>query len=388
MKPQNLWIENLRKYKTIANLRRSDFYRNFGNEIESFLETPQVILFPEAAPRLSSFLRVVQWNIEKGKRFDAILDRLQNNEILKWADVVILNEADQGMNRSQNRQVARALAESLEMNAVFAPAYFELTKGTEEELTLEGDNRESLQGNAILSRYPILKACVVPLPVSFEPYEFQEKRYGRRNCLWVQLQLRSRSLWVGSVHLELRNTPRCRTRQMRHILENLPGDKNDAYLLGGDLNVNTFRRGTAWRMVRSVARLLFSSPDTIKKQLLHPECGKEPLFNILNQQGFAWEALNSNEETARTGILSLEEAGSLPSSILKILQKRLDPYQGYLCFKLDWLLGKNIPALADGQKKDLPAKVASRNPACLKGENTGPLRISDHLPIYADLDLA
>jgi endonuclease/exonuclease/phosphatase family metal-dependent hydrolase len=388
MEPQTFWIENLRKYKTIADLKRSSFFRSFGTEIESFLGTPQVIPFPAAVPRLGSFLRVAQWNIEKGKRFDAIEDRLQSNERLRWADIVILNEADQGMNRSQNRHVARALAENLEMNAVFAPAHFELTKGTEDELILEGENRESLQGNAILSRYPIIETCVVPLPVSFEPYEFSEKRFGWRNCLWVRLKLRRSSLWVGSVHLELRNTPRCRARQMRHILEQLPGDRSGAYLLGGDLNVNTFPRGTAGRTVRSVARLLLSSPDKMKKQLLHPECGNEPLFNLLKQHGFSWEALNSNEETARAGIHSLEEADFLPSSVLEMLRARLDPYQGYLCFKLDWLFGKNVPALADKQKKDMRANEASRKPSCIMGENAGPLRISDHLPIYADLDLA
>jgi endonuclease/exonuclease/phosphatase family metal-dependent hydrolase len=386
--PKIFWIDNLCKYKTIADLRRSSFFSSCGPEIESFLQTPQVIPFPGAVPRLSSFLRVVQWNIEKGKRLDAIEDRLRSDEKLRWADIVILNEADLGMNRSQNRHVARALAESLEMNAIFAPAHFELTKGTEDELILEGENRESLQGNAILTRYPIIDACVVPLPVSFEPYEFYEKRFGSRNCLWVRLKLRGSSLWVGSVHLELRNTPRCRARQMRHLLEHLPGDKSEAYLLGGDLNVNTFPRGTAWRTARSVARLVLASPDKIKRQLLHPECGKEPLFNILKQHGFAWEMLNSNEETARVGIHSLEEADFLPSSVLEMLRARLDPYQGYLCFKLDWLFGKNLPALAEEQKKDMRANEASRKPSCIKGENTGPLRISDHLPIYADLDLA
>jgi endonuclease/exonuclease/phosphatase family metal-dependent hydrolase len=388
MEPQSFWIENLRRHLTIKDLRQSDFYRTFGEEIGRFLRTPQVVPFPGAIPRLNSFLRVVQWNIEKGKRFDAIVHQLQSSEVLRWADIIILNEADQGMNRSQNRHVARALAEKLEMNAVFAPAHFELTKGTEEELILEGDNRESLQGNAVLSRYPVLESRVVPLPVSFEPYEFQEKRFGWRNCLWVRLQLSQSALWVGSVHLELRNTPACRARQMRHILENLPGGRSESYLLGGDLNANTFQRGTAWRTVRSVARILLGSPATIKRQLLHPERRKEPLFSLLNRYGFNWECLNSNEETARAGIHSLEEAGSLPASILRVLHKRLEPYQGYLCFKLDWLIGKNVAALADEQKKDMQTNVTSRKPSCLKGENAGPLRISDHLPIYADLDLA
>jgi endonuclease/exonuclease/phosphatase family metal-dependent hydrolase len=388
MEPHFFWIENLRKHNTMGELRQSEFFKNYGKEIEGFLRTPQVVPYPGAVPRLNQFLRVVQWNIEKGKRFDAIAHRFQSGEILRWADIVILNEADRGMNRSQNRHVARALAESLGMNAVFAPAHFELTKGTDDELLQEGENRESLQGNAILSRYPVLEACVVPLPVTFEPYEYQEKRFGWRNCLWVRLQLSRSSLWVGSVHLELRNAPVCRARQMRHILEHLPGERSEAYLLGGDLNANTFQRGTAWRTARSVARLFIGSPAKIRKQLLHPERGKEPLFNILNRYGFAWEAFNSNEETARVSINSLEESGSLPISVLKVLHKRLEPYQGYLCFKLDWLFGKNVVALGDEQKKDMRANVASMKPSCLKGENTGPLRMSDHLPIYADLDLA
>jgi hypothetical protein len=158
--------------------------------------------------------------------------------------------------------------------------------------------------------------------------------------------------------------------------------------LGGDMNANTFLRGSVWRTVRSAARLFAGSPVKIKSQLLHPDRGKEPLFNALNRYGFAWESLNSNEETACVDIHSLEESGSLPASLLKILHKRLGPYQGCLRFRLDWLFGKNVAALADEQKKDMRAEVSSRKPSCLKGEYIGPHRISDHLPIYADLDLA
>jgi endonuclease/exonuclease/phosphatase family metal-dependent hydrolase len=301
--------------------------------------------------------------------------------------VILLNEADQGMNRSQNRHVARALAERLEMHMAFGPAHFELTKGTDEELSMEGNNGESLQGNAVLSRYPVLEGCVVPLPASFEPYEFQEKRFGRRNCLWVRLQPGKRSLWVGSVHLELRNTPRCRARQMRHVLEHLPGKEGEAYLLGGDLNTNTFSRGSAWRAMRSLSRLLCASPSATKDRLLHPERGSEPLFEVLSHNGFVWKGLNSPEETARAAIFSLEEAGLFPQLFLNMLKKRLDPYEGYLCFKLDWLLGKNLRPLTGGERTDRRAAIASLGPACLKEENAGPGRISDHRPIYADLEL-
>jgi len=71
-----------------------------------------------------------------------------------------------------------------------------------------------------------------------------------------------------------------------------------------------------------------------------------------------------------------------------LIKKRLDPYNGYLVFKLDWLLGKNVKALTGGQKRDIQTEIASLEPDCVNGENAGPNRVSDHLPIYADLDLA
>ncbi len=382
------WLENLRRYGTLFELEQSPFFFECGDQLRQFLKTPQIWTYPEAVPRLNSFLRVVQWNIEKGKRFNTILNLLQTSKILQWADVIIINESDQGMNRSQNRHVARDIARSLGMNMAFGPAYFELTKGTEEELTLTGENHESLQGNAILSRYPILDASVIPLPNTFESYESSEKRFGWRNCLWAHLQLKKASLWVGSVHLELRNTPKCRCRQMSHIMDHLPGKDHEIHLLGGDLNTNSFGRGTTWRTAQSLLRLFLTSPSVMKNQLLHPEHGKEPLFEVLNRNGFCWEGFNSNGETARTPIDSLEEGDSIPSILLKVLQKRLAPYNGYLIFKLDWLLGKNVKALAGGQRVDVQTQVESLEPDCIGGENAGPNRISDHLPIYVDLDLA
>ncbi len=388
MEPQTFWIENLRRYQTIDQLKQSAFFARHGEQIQSYLGTAQVHGCEKATPRLSSFLRIAQWNIEKGKRFKPILDRLQKDEILKWADVLILNEADRGMNRTENRHVARDLAEALGMHMVFGPAHFELTKGTEAELFLEGENRESLQGNAVLSRYPVSESLVLPLPVSFEPYEFSEKRFGRRTCLWVRLQLKSSCLWVGSVHLELRNTPQCRARQIEHILKHLPAGGKEPCLLAGDLNTNSFARGTPWRTLGSLARLLFRSPALMKEDLLHPESGREPLFRLLHNSGFNWEGLNSSEETARAAIDSLEESGFLSGSILKLVRKRLDPYQGYFCFKLDWIVGKGFPVLSRGQKQDSRTKIISLDPASIRSENSGPGRVSDHLPIYADIDLA
>ena len=69
MELQHFLLENLRAHRTIAGLRESAFYADYGKQLESFLKTPQLLACPDASPRLRSFLRVAQWNIEKGKSF-------------------------------------------------------------------------------------------------------------------------------------------------------------------------------------------------------------------------------------------------------------------------------------------------------------------------------
>jgi hypothetical protein len=168
-------------------------------------------------------------------------------------------------------------------------------------------------------------------------------------------------------------------------MEHLPGEGKGAYILGGDLNTNGFGRGTPWRTVRSIARLVFHPASSMREAMLHPERGREPLFKVLKKHGFSWEGFNSGGETARAAIDSIEEAMLLPEFLKNWIKARLEPYNGFLCFKLDWLTGKQVQALKRGQKRDIPTGVVSMEPACLKGDNSSPSRPSDHLPIYADL---
>ncbi len=377
-------VENLSRYRTLSELHRSPFFADCGQEIDSLLKTPEVFRNPEAFPRLHAFLRVSQWNLEKGKKSQGILDLIDSSDALRWVDVFLLNEVDAGMNRSGNRHLARDLAESLKMNMAFGPAHIELTRGVGDDLESSGENTDSLQGNAILSRYPILAVRVVPLPVCFEAYEFHEKRYGTRNCIWAYLQLPNGNVWVGSVHLEVRDTPECRARQMRHLMAHLPGDDAPIYVLGGDLNCSTFSRGTRLRTLKSIRRLWANPPAAVRDELLHPE-SREPLFQAVRQAGFGWEGLNSRQDTASVALEGLEDASLFPDFVGRVLRKRLTGYQGYLRFRLDWLLGKGVRGLRTGALRDTEAGITSIDPGCVPSERVGPARISDHSPIHADL---
>lgn len=378
----------LRGYSRLAELRRSEFFAVNRADLESILATPEVLANSDTRPLLQSFIRVAQWNIEKGKKLEGVVELLRHHEALRWADIVIVNEADRGMNRSGNRHTAHYLAQALGMNMVFGAAWLELTKGTGEELELEGENREGLQGNAVLSRYPIIDAVIARLPVCFEPFEFDEKRYGGRNCVWARIQAGSRPLWVGATHLEVRETPRCRALQMRALVAGIPCGRESSVLLGGDMNSNGFRRGSMLRTLHSIGRLLGRPATRVRQTLLHPEQGSEPLFREAEKGCLAWSGLNSHDPTATAELGGLEDAGMLPRRLVSYVQKKLEPYGGRLQFKLDWFFGRAILPLAAGEVRDAATGIVSRDPGCVGTDRTSADRLSDHSPIFADFRCA
>lgn len=376
-------VSGLAAFSTIGELNRSGFLAECGEEIRSLLQTPAVTRNASARPHIQAFLRVAQWNIETGRRAREVASFIADHRVLRWADVILVNEADHGMARSGNLNVAQAVGEQLGMHTAFCPAHIELTPGAGGPASAE--NRESLQGNAILSRHPILDTEVIQLPVCFEPYEFHEKRYGYRNCLLAKVSVHGKDLWAGSLHLEVRNTPACRAAQVRHLLARLPARPDEAVVLGGDLNSNGFSRGSRRRTLVSVCRLLSCPPEVMKERLRHPERGAEPLFSIAARQGFSWADLNSDDATATVAIEMLEDASMLPGVVARWAARRLLPYHGRLDFKLDWILGRHLRALRRGEAHDQLSGIVSEDAGCVPTERTGDARLSDHSPIFADI---
>jgi len=179
----------LRRYATFEELRRSKFYLAHLAELRKLLNVPRVYIFPEARPRLRSFLRVVEWNIERGSRLEGIIEALNTHEVLKFADLLLLNELDHGMIRSGNVNVALELSRALEAHAVYGVEYLELTKGAGHEVNLEGENSAALHGNAILTRHSFSNPEVVRLPRCENNFESVEKRVGGRIGISIDLEI-------------------------------------------------------------------------------------------------------------------------------------------------------------------------------------------------------
>ena len=217
--------------------------------MKQLLDEPRVFRPRSTRPRLASFLRVVEWNIERGTRLQGIIDVLNTHPVLRFADLLLLNELDEGMLRSGNLRVAEELGRSLSANTVFGVEYLELTKGIGHELTLAGENTAALHGNAILTRHTFSNAQLVRLPRCENNFESGERRIGGRIGILVDIEIAGTSFVVGNTHLDVVNTPGCRARQMRAMLQALDArlkmqqDPGRAAIVGGDLNTHTFARG-------------------------------------------------------------------------------------------------------------------------------------------------
>ncbi|MGD0298719.1 MAG: endonuclease/exonuclease/phosphatase family protein [Bryobacteraceae bacterium] len=255
-------------------------------------------------------LRVASWNIERGLNFDLIrlalsdpdgfkqaaLERGAMNATkmaniehqlttLRDADVIVLNEVDLGMKRTDYRDVARDLAQALGMNYVFGVEFVEvdrledlglenyqledraLTQQIREDLAPDPARYLGLHGSAILSRYPILSARIFRLPVCHDWYNTEkaevsklekgkrlaankvflerierEVRRGGRMAIIADVQipdLPDGVATVVNVHLENKCKPECRTRQMDALLSRIK-EVGHPVIVAGDLNTTGF----------------------------------------------------------------------------------------------------------------------------------------------------
>jgi len=264
------------------------FYCQHGAALEEWLHAvrsggPPATAAAEPAARV----RLVQWNIQQGKAWDRILAAIEAEPRLREADLWTLNEVDIGMARSENRDVCRALADQLGMHWVFAANYLELTKGLGADRLAPGENQVGLHGCALFSRWPLLRASAAELPECHDYFRFrEEKRYGCRRVLWAIVAHPMGEFLLATTHLEVRNTPACRARQMAAALSALPDLPG---WFTGDWNTNTFHRRSLHQQAREFLRLQRTPPEEIDRQLRYP-WGREPLLRMVEAGDFSLRA--------------------------------------------------------------------------------------------------
>jgi endonuclease/exonuclease/phosphatase family metal-dependent hydrolase len=386
-------VREMSRFRTLSALRRSAFWRLHGPEVLRLLRTVQ-----QGAPARGTAvtapaktLRIVHWNIERGKEFEAILENLREHPELRDADLVLLNEVDVGMARSGNRHTARELGEALGLYWAFSPSYLELTKGLREEALVPGENRESLHGLALLSRIRPERVERVELPEIFDTFDFAEKRFGARSALLASFGAPWAHLFVATTHLEVRDTPTGRRRQMEALLRAIEdtlrslGSLACPVLVAGDFNTHTFARGNVVRNARAVGRVLGTPLEQLAQELVEPwRRGREPLFQALEAFGYEYASLNDRSPTVSVLLRGVEETDALPLFLRRWITRAASLGERVLPMRLDWFAGRHLLASPEGGMGPWRvARAATVLPRAVRGRIP-----SDHLPLVLDLERA
>jgi len=338
--------EAIKSFKKKKKFLNSSFYTTHQNEINAVingLEWDNTL--SENFPQKEN-IKIVSWNIERGKQLDAIIAFFKANEKLKDADVILAIECDNGMGRTANRNVAKELAEALGMNYCFAPSYLVLGKGAIGETSHSEKNTTALHGTAILSNYPIVMAKGVEVPPVKEVFHSSEKRLGCKKGLVAQLQIGAKTLGLGAIHIDLSSTNQDRASQLEGILKAIT--KSDAQVVGGDFNCSTFqfrKKGElAWQIITKYFTVGFKGAI---EHYMTPELKfDKPMFDSLLNNGYNFESFNDRTKGTIyydiNDLLHNEKSKVfIPGFLLKILERKLRPWNGCVPLKIDWLAGKD-----------------------------------------------
>ncbi len=364
-------VDALRRHPTLEALHASPGWPDLGPRLARLLSTIRRHApgREPAPPRDPARLRVVHWNIEHGNRYPEVERALLGHPALADADLVTLNEVDLGMARAGNRDIAADLAGSLGLHGAWAPLFLETTHGRHDDAREAAgrDNRESLFGLALLSRWPIGVARIVELP---SPTRFQfdrEGMYGRFIALAAGIERPGAPFVAVSVHLEVHRTRAHRAAQMRHLLEALQGMRRPI-VLGGDLNTHTFDRGRWWHPLWGATVLACWPGALLRRRLRCPDRGRsrEPLFDALRAAGFKWRRFADRDYTLHLRFARVPEASgpldhALARPFLRWAERRAH-------LRLDWLAARGWQGGAGDTVRGLD----------------GPGRASDHAPVTAE----
>lgn len=280
-------------------------------KLDRVLKTPIVYPGSPEAPRrvptkqFGPALRVAMWNVERGTHYDMVklafanpkdfmaavnklwvlapetLQEIESDaKALSQSDILVLNEVDLGMTRTDYREVAAELARDLGMHAAYGIEFVEvdpLYLGLEEwhapviadDVRFLEDHKvdkakyRGFHGSAILSRMPLKNVRLHRFTPCYDWFEKEktavselekgkrlaadkvflerigrEIRQGGRIVLLADVETKDSPtgfVTIVNAHLENKCLPACRQKQMDEVLELISGVKNPL-ILAGDFN--------------------------------------------------------------------------------------------------------------------------------------------------------
>jgi len=368
------YLQELARFGSTKQLEGSVLYRKLKRDIDTILDHVWCEETDERHNASSDSIRAVAWNIERGMRLDAIIRILKDDSRLRTADVLMLSELDWGMARTENRFVVQEIASALRMNYAFAPCYLALTKGAGIEKDADGENVESLHGNALLSRFSMDRAHALALPNGKDKMKGAEKRIGSQRAVIADIEHPSGLFRGVSLHLDAHSSQRHRWLQIKHLLDHLQQLRPDLpVLIGGDWNTTTHDASRAlYSILGYFRRVAMGVRHVVKNHYPYPERWFERrLFAELERRGYDYRKMNAAGECTLDYNIddlaaNLNMREWVPHWCFAFINWALKQTGGTCSLKLDWFAGKELdafaPALAIGGLTEEGHRVSDHDP--------------------------
>jgi endonuclease/exonuclease/phosphatase family metal-dependent hydrolase len=371
------YFPELLKFDSTEEMERSDVYQRIRLEVDAILNAVVQENYADE-PTHSKHVSTLAWNIERGKVFEGILDALTNHADLKDKDLLLLTELDCGMARSENRNVAREIAQNLKLNYAFAIVYIALQKGSGVEANVSGENTNSIHGLAMFSKYPITNAHAIPLPNGKDKMFGNEKRLGCLRALIADIEHPLGVFRAVSLHLDAHSSRKHRHLQMKIVIDHLETLPQLPTIIGGDWNTTTFNSQTSTRAILGYFRRIGMGIRSVaKNHFPHPDRYFERgLFSELENRGFEYKSLNEEGIGTLHYDMDSEETNKnlrdwVPAWCFPFLFWAAKQVGGKVSGRLDWFAGKGIEKIGE------PKTIGNL-------KNTERIPLSDHDAISVD----
>ena len=196
-------------------------------------------------PWSRDYIRIVDWNVERGLQFSGILNFLRDAE----ADLILLQEVDLNARRTQHRDIACELARSLQLNYVFGREFLELSEGSAAS--------PAFHGQATLSPWPLSNGRIIRFrsqsdfwkPHWYVPrIELFQRRLGGRIALVSEALIYSQRIATYNLHLESQEEDAIRLEQLQETLDDAARHtESSMVVVAGDFNLSA-ENGNAVQM--------------------------------------------------------------------------------------------------------------------------------------------
>jgi endonuclease/exonuclease/phosphatase family metal-dependent hydrolase len=353
----NEFFPELLKFDSIEAAEKSEVYRKIKPDVERILNAVVQENYAPTIDQKKDTIAALAWNIERGNRFDGIVEALKNHEKLKDKDLLLLTELDYGMARSANRFVARDLAVELELNYAFAPCYIALQKGSGVEEYAAGENTKSLHGLAMFSKYPMKNVHAVPLPNGKDKMFGKEKRLGYLRALVADIEHPLGFFRAVALHLDAHSSRRHRQMQMKIVLDHLDALQPPLpTVIGGDWNTTTYNAQSANRAIAGYFRRVAMGVENVtRNHYPFPDRYFERgLFQELERRGYDYK--NLNEIGMGTLHYDMENAAYnnnlgdwVPRWCFPFIFWAARRVGGRVSARLDWFAGRGIEPVGKPQ---------------------------------------